>query len=205
MEARNSVPDIDVVLLEVRKAYRLLYTYQRRVMDIMEFVADQTSRRYAGGWSKFSASSPKDGKGSLDQTWAWDWLNMYCYEFWFGEKIIDGNNISFSVWLVSDTGFYDTASEDALDISKFNVVEDSITKLVFVVGRNTWHSGFETFESILKKNMEKYINTDEKGCLLAKSFNLSFFTNFDHSRACLKEFIIFCHKNGIPEISILPD
>lgn len=205
MEFENSNKQIDSVFLQVRQAYRLLYTYQKCVLDIMQFIGDQTSRRYAGGWSKFSASSPKDGKGTLDETWAWDWLNMYCYEFWFGEEIIAENKINFSIWLVSDTGFYDTGSQDELDIEKFNSAEKSSTKLVFVAGKNTWHGLFETFSSILKTDTEKYINTDEKGILLAKSFNLTSFTDYDLSRACLKQFINFCITNGISELTMLPD
>lgn len=200
MENNNS--QIENALIDVRKAYRLLYVYQRRVMDIMQFIADITSRRYEGGWSKFSNSSPKDSKGYLTQ-WSWDWLNMYCYEFFFGDKIINENSIGLSVWLVSDTGFYDVDANDKLNLDSFSNVESSSTKLVFVIGRNTWHSDFNDFEVNMKSEATEYVRHDEKGILLVKSFKLSTFLNADETRKRLQELVLFCQGNGISEMSII--
>jgi hypothetical protein len=77
--------DFENALIDVRKAYRLLYLYQRRVMDLVQFIGDSLTFRYAGGWSWFSDNTPKGGKGSLEN-WAWDWINMYFYEFNFSAK-----------------------------------------------------------------------------------------------------------------------
>jgi hypothetical protein len=202
MVGKNSIPEIKTVLLDVRKAFRLLYIYQRRVMDIMQFIGHQTLRKYEGGWSKFSNSSPKDGKGKLD-LWAWDWLNMYCYEFYFGKKVINENSIQLSVWLVSDTGFYDADDKDKTNVDSFSSVEDSATKLVFVIGKNLWHEEIENFETNLKKLENEYAKIDENRILITKSFDLSLFVNADETRKCLHEIVAFCKAKGIFEMTIL--
>jgi hypothetical protein len=105
------------------------------VLDVMKVIGDLTSREYYGGWSKFSDPGPGNGKGALDR-WAWDWLNMYCYEFHFGTVPIGDNKIAFSVWLVSDSGFYDEESGDKRNLESFSSVENSTTKLVFVIEKS---------------------------------------------------------------------
>jgi len=57
------------VTLDVRKAYRLLYLFQERVLGTVKFIAEQLDCKYGGGWSCFSNVTPRDGKGSLDN-WA---------------------------------------------------------------------------------------------------------------------------------------
>jgi len=197
----NNKKQVEDALIEVRKAYRLLYTYQRRVMDIMQFIGDQVSRSYHGGFSKFSNTAPREGRGSLDN-WAWDWLNMYCYEFHFGDKFIEEDTITFSVWLVSDTGCYDSAA-DALNIENFSNPEISTTKLVFVIGKNILRAEFREFYPDLKAITNDFIEQKDKSIMLAKSFNLSSFLNIDETKNCLNEFASFCHRNNILEFNIL--
>ena len=62
-------------LIEVRKAYRILFDYQSRILDLISYIAGKTQFNYNGGYSKFSNSGPRDGKGKLN-FWAWDWLNF---------------------------------------------------------------------------------------------------------------------------------
>jgi hypothetical protein len=53
----------------------------------MKYIGKKFNIPYAGGYSKFSDSSPKDGKGSLGSC-AWDRLNLYFYEFHFSTKTL---------------------------------------------------------------------------------------------------------------------
>ena len=77
--------NIKDTLQEARKAYRFLYDYQKRILDLVSYIGGKYGFRYRGGYSKFSNSSPRDGKGNLGN-WAWDWLNLYFYEFNFEPK-----------------------------------------------------------------------------------------------------------------------
>jgi len=95
-------------LIEVRKAYRLLYDYQKKVLDLVQFIGTEFGRSYKGGYSKYSNVTPRNGKGHLSN-WGWDWLNMYYYEFNFHNE---ENKDFFSVVLISDTGYYEAKDED---------------------------------------------------------------------------------------------
>jgi len=95
------------VFLNVRKAYRLLFDYQTRLLSLGKYIGDYFSCSYYGGWPLFSDASPKAGKGSLGN-WAWDWLNLYAYAFYFGSKEINDEEIFFEIRIYSDTGFFDS-------------------------------------------------------------------------------------------------
>ena len=97
--------DIQQVLLDVRKSYRFLYQYQKRILDLISFIGGKYNRQYSGGLAKFSSPAPRNGGGNLG-CWAWDWLNMYFYEFYFGTEKQENDNITFSVFLVNDTGYF---------------------------------------------------------------------------------------------------
>jgi hypothetical protein len=197
--------DFENALVDVRKAYRLIYLYQRRVMDIVQYIGDTLSFRYAGGWSWFSNNTPKGGKGALGN-WAWDWLNMYFYEFNFSERKINDNLLMFSIFLQSDTGYYDSNNEKPLFIESFHPAEESSTKLIFLVGKNCWHKDysddFEDTSQLFKKDAKDLIRNSNKGVLLAKVFPLSDFLNLDTTTKCLAELIEFLKDNGIAEIEI---
>ncbi|MDC7218749.1 MAG: hypothetical protein PQJ59_02350 [Spirochaetales bacterium] len=75
MKSKIDQKELNKALLEVRKAYRIIYEYQKRVLDLVKYISKSLGYQYAGGWSKFSSPSPKNGKGSLDN-WAWDWLRF---------------------------------------------------------------------------------------------------------------------------------
>lgn len=83
--------ELDKSLVEVRKAYRILFDYQTRILDLVKYIGQKTQFSYSGGYSKFSNSGPNNGRGSLD-LWAWDWLNFYFYEFNFGSLDIKNDN-----------------------------------------------------------------------------------------------------------------
>lgn len=195
------------MFMDVRNSYRLLYNYQRRVMDLVEFIGKKLSFNVYEGYSKFSKA--RTGlKGSLDW-WAWDWLGMYHYQFLFSQRYFekDGkqNIISFSVILVSDTGFYDVGKANPLDVMSFEKVELSQSKLVFFLGKNkliyTEYADFEKHN--LSKNSSDYVvKGGDNEVLLAKSFDLNNFINEETTIKSIKEWIEFCHRNGVNEIEI---
>ena len=172
----------------------------------MQYITEKLGLRYAGGWSKFSDVSPRDGKGSLD-SWAWDWLNMYHYEFHLGERHVDGQWIAISVFVQSDTGFYDRADAEKTKPTTFAPVEQSATRLQFLIGRNLWHTPMakefaETHSSTCNEHIIPGETDGKEGILLVKSFPLEEFTDEGAIRERLKELVAFCNANGIPELAL---
>ncbi len=132
MKPKN--PPIEEVLLDVRKAYRLLHSYQRMVLDAVGFIGKRLDLAYAGGWPVFSNPSPRAGRGGTD-LWSWDWLNMVCYEFRFGDPATGMRTPRMSVYLISDSGIMseDLPVNREPEAGDFGDVAKCKTELVFLV------------------------------------------------------------------------
>lgn len=194
------------ILPDVRAAYRLLSLYQARVLGTVQHIANKLGLAYNGGYSKFSDVTPRDGYGRLDN-WAWDWLNMYHYEFNFKSWESAGKELHLSVFIQSDTGFYDRPNAIVNQLDTFASVEASATRLQFLVGSNLWHSAVaKEFALTQRSSCTEYtLLTDANtpgGLLIVKSFPLEEFSDEQAIDHCLTELVTFCNANGIPELRL---
>jgi hypothetical protein len=194
--------DFDEMLLNIRTSFRLLYHFNRRILDLMKFISNKLSVPYIGGWSKYSNTSPGYGKGSLD-SWAWDWLNLYFYEFHFIK-----DKIKFSVFLQCDTGSWDT-EVSPLNVDKYGKISAAKSRLVFVLS----NSGYWDMEAFL--NDEYWRNDSENEFIISgekkdekmvcKAFNINEFQNEAMAKESLNNFIKYIKRNGINELNIIED
>ncbi|PWK76461.1 hypothetical protein LX99_03327 [Mucilaginibacter oryzae] len=196
------------VLLDVRKAYRLLFLYQQRVLSLAQHIGDSLDFQTFGGgfaWCNFIAP-PYRSKVKFD-TLSWDLLGMYFYEFYFSEKKINNNLFRFSVLVEADTGYFD-AQNPSEDVNSYSPVRQSMTKLIFLIGKNVWwdpdYKALFDDENLdlYKANSGSLIRTNEKGILIAKSFNLSDFVNNDQTNKCLNDWVKLLNDNNITEITV---
>ena len=186
------MPDND--FLDVRKAYRLLYDYQARVLSLVKFIGSSYKIPYAKGFPKFSSK----GSGNLGN-WSWDWLNMYYYEFHF-EKNKGENKVWFSVFLVSDTGFFDANKESKvskLSVESFKKVNESETKLIFVAGPQNWNHEWGGYWDLGNFLFDESGHSESKD-LVFKSYSLSSFLNEEGTLKQLKDFEQYCQQFEIP-------
>ncbi len=189
--------EIKQTLIDVRKAYRFLYNYQRTLMDLVDYIGRKYNFKYEGGYSKFSNVTPRTGKGHLTN-WAWDWLNMYYYEFHFRTNKINNDDIHFSIFSVNDTGFYEVENNDKTNTNSFKSIEESKSKLFFVIGKNLWKgwgNDWDEPEFILQDKGKK---EDADGIMIFQSFNIEDFENEDKAMKCIIEFSKYCQENNIP-------
>ncbi|WP_040281028.1 hypothetical protein [Psychroserpens damuponensis] len=178
----------DNLTLEVRKAYRLLYDYQRRILDLMKFIGETYDFPYKKGRPLFSSKA-----GTSLNNWAWDWIYMYCYDFRFEGKD-DKNPIQFSVILKNDSGFYESTEENkihALEIEQFKAVEDSKTELILVAG--DLNKSFDTMTASTKASE----GTSEDNTLVFKNYALEKFFTQDDALKQLQDFSAFCKTYNI--------
>ena len=184
-------------LIEVRKAYRLLYNYQNRILDLMDFIGKTYEITFGAGYSQYSRVVRK--KGNL-QNWAWDWLPMYYYEFFFEKKSSELGHIRFSVFLQNDSGYFDSRKDDKtadkLDVTTYQPVENAITQLIFVAGRNFWWDDWDKSTNSLPRLDD--IGRAENGDLVYKKYNLENFSNEGETMKQLEDFSKFCINNNIP-------
>ena len=189
------------MLNEVRKAYRVLFDYQTRILHLMEFLEKSYDISFVEGNSHFSNTVSKKAK-RLD-LWAWDWLPMYYYEFFFQKKIGD-DHLRLSAFLLNDSGLYEAEMSDSpsdkLNIDSYKKAEDSGTKLILISGINFWWEDWNHNTEELPKLGES--GKAEDGNLVYKSYDLERFGTEEEALQTLKDFSAFCKKNNIPlEIS----
>lgn len=188
-------------LIEVRKAYRFLFDFQSRVLDLISFISTKIGLNYDGGFIKFSARTPGNGSGNF-QLWAWDWLNFYFYEFHFKKQAIDEDTVNFSIFLICDSGYFDAKKTQNIAqtaINSFNSPESSVTKLIFVIGKNTWGLfGEDNWKNTEFTTEPEGIKRDDNGIMLFKAYNLENFGTEEDTFMVLKDFQIICEQNGIP-------
>jgi hypothetical protein len=188
------------LLTEVRKSYRLLYDYQKRILDLVDFIGKKYGLIYDGGYPKFSHVAPRNGRGNLN-LWAWDWLNMYYYEFHFSNKKSRNDTIFFSIFLLNDNGFFKSHHDNKINktsVSKFSGIEDSESELIFVVGKNLWDGWGVNWDEpgfILEKFGEK--RKDVNKFMVFKHYSLEQFEDENKALKCLKDFESICHNNEI--------
>ena len=193
-------------LYEVRKAYRLLFDFQDRILDLMGFIGNSYNRKYLGGYPKFSDEVHQKGKGKLSN-WAWDWLSMYFYLFHFGTEKVSEDEITFGVFLMADDGYF-RARQSTKDLGKkevdnFYEIENSETKLIFVVGKNHWQreglfgDDWQKTEFTLGKEGRWPDNQETDNFMLFKAYDLAQFFTQDEANKQLRDFAKYCNQNGV--------
>ena len=201
---KNTSHEIEQALADVRRSYRTLYTYQRMVLDVARYVGQRLSLEYIGGWPKYSDVSPRNGGGSLDR-WAWDWLNMYFYEFHFRMPLSKEKELRVSMSIVSDTGYWESQTEtvDRRDVESFAPVAQSHTKLLLMASpREAWDPNplinDKAWMKTLFESPKAIVTPRERGNVITRAYDLHQFANAGLADARLREFIADCNKRDVP-------
>jgi hypothetical protein len=196
--------EFENMILNVRNSFRLLYFFNRRILDLMKYIGIRLSIPFDGGYPMFSSPSPNNGTKKVFDRWAWDWLNMYFYGFHFKKK-----KYSLAIILQSDTGKWD-ANVDELDVEKYEETSKSKTKLIFIFSNNNndyWKIVDEVYEkeSLNKGNYKKTfeIPLNKKNILYCMAFDISEFRNKEATDNSLNKFIEYLKKNNIDDLKIV--
>jgi hypothetical protein len=191
-------------ILNVRKAYRLLFEYQKRILHLMQFISQTYDIPATKGNPLFSGKS-----GNKLTSWAWDWLYMYYYVFNFW-RASEENPVWLNVYLMNDSGFYEKEGNDnnvakKRDTSNFLEVEESKTNLILVAGlpNYEWLWPHETwpYSEFVKETTGLKIITKENGeqsTVVFKSFQVDDFFDEEKALESLKVFADLCKANNLP-------
>lgn len=181
------------VLKDVRASYRLLALYQRRLLDLVQYIENNLGLTFNSGWPKFSKPALSGSNVKLNK-WSWDWLTLYYYDFYFGTdgiELNDGNVYHFRIIHLADSGYFDVAeSENGLNINeweidKFKSVEDSCSKLFFVLSRKDGLS----IVDIMKANIfNDTFNFNEENKYLVGVYSMERFINKSTTDEVIQEF-----------------
>lgn len=189
---------INNTLLDVRKAYRLLFEYQDRVKNLIAFIGGHYDFEFNEGYPVFSDHLKNGTRVSLDH-WAWDWLGMYFYHFKFAKK----NDLTFSIFILNDSGYYDASKQNEntpnkLNTETFTPVDKAETKLFFVIGKKMWRQETELrdWEKILFQKNNIFIS-ENGGKFIFKEYTLEHFIDEGSAISSLRDFQQFCQENEI--------
>ena len=196
--------ELNDAFLNIRKAHRLIYEYQRRMQDLAWYIKNKLSLPAYEGYKHFSL--PLSSRHTIHpDNWSWDWIYTYLYEYHLGSICIDNNEIKLSLFQVSDNGFYKSTSESKhqTQVDSFAAAEKSDSLL--------------TFYAVIKQNDTECRECDyDRVCAtipqISKSDNcveiyypvpLQRFANEESTIDVLKEFVKYCKDNANVELEIL--
>lgn len=212
----TTTENLSNALLDVRRAHRILYAYQRRMSDLAYFIKCKLGMPDFYGFKHFSNPIYGRSKGHSrlniwHDMWAWDYLYSYLFEYYLGvQKTSDEvYEYKFSLIQYSDTGYFDQDGQRRCRISEFGSEKESSSKLLFFLeykpkDRNwEWGDGTSLEKIVLdkkvgsKKHTKGVITIGVKHKQILYSFPLERFINMEATLEVLREFRSYCQEKDI--------
>lgn len=203
-------------LQDVRRAHRILYAYQRRMLDLVHFIQSKLDMREFRGFKHFSNPIHGRRKGHSrlkiwHDMWAWDYLYSYLFEYYLGKKEAGDKLHDYKLSLIqySDTGYFDQDGQRRCRISEFGSEDESGSKLLFFLeykpkdSKWVWKDGPYMERIVLdkefgrKEHTKTFRSTATGVKQILYSFPLERFINMEATLEVLREFRSFCQKQGI--------
>lgn len=212
----TTTENLSNALLDVRRAHRILYAYQRRMLDLVHFIQSKLDMPKFRGFKHFSNPIYGRSKGHSrlniwHNMWAWDYLYSYLFEYYLGEKEAGDklHNYKLSLIQYSDTGYFDQDGQKRGRISEFGSEEESSSKLLFFLEYKSkdseweWKDGSYMERIVLnkeigsKKHTKQVRGTSKEGKQILCSFPLERFINMEATLEVLREFCDYCKEKDI--------
>lgn len=204
-----SIDEFKIALNDVRKAHRLIYEYQSRMLDLITLIYNKLGFQYIDGRKYFSKPiSFKKNNNDLKVfrgMWGWDFIYSYCFNYYFGQIATkEKQYVSLSINQYSDTGFYDIEESDKEETNTFLETENSISKLLFILECRSTEAKecminldeITEDKKYASKNFEKETIKSIKGVTqIIYSFPLERFINEKSTMEALKEFNNYCKEH----------
>lgn len=210
----NDIIAIENMLADVRRAHRLIFEYQKRMLDLMQLVRNQYDfPNSPAGKKHFSAplhntekfsKDNKDANINIEGKWAWDFIYSYAMEYYFGKKACNGSKCRLSVFQITDNGFYmkdgfekerGRKGANKLKTEQFWDADEASSYLIFVAEVSKEDTKRVFFPNVQKHIMELYgkdndlLIKDSEGCtLVAKRYRISKFFNYNSYKECLDDY-----------------
>lgn len=217
----NKTEDLKAALVEVRKAFRLVESYQERMLSLVHFIATRLDFHQMEGVKHFSnpvfSYRGGDHLKVHPNNWAWDFIYPYLLEYYVGDtELDDGSTIYLSIIQYSDTGYFDNDNEDQTSPALFAPAGESGSKLLLFMERKPkrckelWADYTYTKQFVMDKRYGSIAHTETvlepngpgKNQILLYSVPLERFADERSSLAALREYLAFLSRNGI-EIEIV--
>lgn len=198
--------ELDNAFVDIRNAYRLIARYQSRVLNIVNYIKEQTPYTDMWGSKWFSLpigkkkNSPASDYANLSvfpKMWSWDFTYGYLFEYYFGESKISRRRIDMSILQVSDDGFFVSqhSKPSQTDVSTFREAAESNSYLIFMAGDGLWFNmeGCTDYEQSLAKFLsspkDTWVNEADKGkFFVVKRYPMQKFATQQEADAVIRDF-----------------
>lgn len=137
--------EIDNIFVDVRNAFRLLSRFQERVLNIVNYIREQTPYTDMWGSKNWFSDEIRNRRNSPDKDYAklnvykdmsgLDFLYGHFFEYYFGTTKRGRHTIEMSIFQVSDDGYFISNEEnkDMTDVSSYASSEVSHSYIIFNV------------------------------------------------------------------------
>ena len=206
--------EIDNIFVDVRNAFRLLTRYQERVLNIVNYIREQTPYTDMWGSKNWYSDEIKSRRNSPDKEyaklnvfkdmWGLDFLYGHFFEYYFGSTKKGRYTIEMSIFQVSDDGYFISNDENKhmTDISSYANSEISHSYLVFNVSVYTtkqsqlwlhdpdrpeedWKDFLTRF---LESSIDKIITSTDKEHTILKKYEMQQFTSQSEADKVIRDF-----------------
>lgn len=206
--------EIDNIFVDVRNAFRLLTRYQERVLNIVNYIREQTPYTDMWGSKNWYSDEIKSRRNSPDKEYAklnvfkdmWGLYFLYghFFEYYFGRTKKGRYTIEMSIFQVSDDGYFISNDENKhmTDISSYANSEISHSYLVFNVSVYTtkqsqlwlhdpdrpeedWKDFLTRF---LESSIDKIITSTDKEHTILKKYEMQQFTSQSEADKVIRDF-----------------
>lgn len=209
----TTTENLSNALLDVRRAHRILYVYQKRMSDLAYFIKCKLGMPKFRGFKHFSRPISKNSRYLTirHDMWAWDYLYSYLFEYYLGKKEAGDKLHDYKLSLIqySDTGYFDQDGQRRCRISEFGSEDESGSKLLFFLEYKPkdseweWKDGSYMERIVLdkefgrKEHTKTVRDTATRGTQILCSFPLERFINMEATLEVLREFRSYCKEQGI--------
>ena len=88
----ENIEELKEALCDVRRAHRIIYSYQARMLDLIKFISAKLNYTQIEGATKYFSNGIRKGRREFaplqifENMWAWDFIYPYLMEYYIGEK-----------------------------------------------------------------------------------------------------------------------
>lgn len=206
----SKVETLKEALVEVRKAHRLVYSFQERMLSLVYYIGNKLDLGRPTGIKRFSNPiGGYRGRAGLkidNGMWAWDFVYSYVFEYYFDEaELPDGAKYMLSIVQFADTGYFDSNAKDCLDITHFANPDSSMSKLLFILekhpkGKSTDYMDLGEYIHNKEYASKQHTRTDltlGKNRLLLYSIPLERFADEKTTLNALQEYLAFLKSKDL--------
>ncbi len=149
--------DLELALRDVRKAYRLVWAYQRKVMDLVQVISDEFETHDFYAWAPFATARPGQlSTNPMRHKWAWDALPFYKASFLYkginaSNQELKANDWLLEIMLDADDVDFDELGRGEPDAAKFPDAATTKSMLTLMAWKCTEDTSLNWYYGVWEK------------------------------------------------------